>query len=92
MENNEGQRFAWPARIDSHGRIFIPKALREAMELHSGDELVLAFKDDSIVLRSYEDAMQQLQDAFCEGLDPKVSLIDELIEDRKKDAACETGY
>lgn len=35
---------------------------------------------------NYDDAMRRLQNAFCEGTDRNVSLVDELLAERRMDA------
>jgi bifunctional DNA-binding transcriptional regulator/antitoxin component of YhaV-PrlF toxin-antitoxin module len=87
MERIELQQpHIWNCRLDTSGRIVLPQALRNAKGLQGGDELVASFENDSIVLRTYEEAIQLLQDAFCAGLDPNISLVDELLEERRRDA------
>lgn len=78
-------------RVDTSGRIVIPQSIRLAKGINNGDELIVGLEEGAIVLRTYEDAMQQLQDAFCEGLDPSVSLVDELLLERCKEAELEAG-
>lgn len=73
-------------RIDKSGRIVLPKLVRRRKGLNDGDELIASCEDGAIVLRTYEDWMQRFQEDFCEGLDPKLSLVDELISERKQDA------
>jgi len=86
MEQTPKHPEARSCRLDPSGRIVLPFAIREAKGLHDGDELIVSFEDDAIVLRTYEEAMQRLQDAFCHGLDKDSSLVDELISERKQDA------
>lgn len=88
MENANGQNY-WHCRIDTSGRIVIPKPLREQKGLDCGHELIVGVENGAIVMRTYEEAMQQLQDAFCQDLDPNVSLVDELLAERRKEAELE---
>lgn len=86
MESLEETNTACLCRMDKSGRIVLPSPIREAKGLSDGDELIASFEGGAIVLRTYAEAMQRLQDAFCEGLDPELSLADELISERKLEA------
>lgn len=86
MESIEETSPACVCRMDKSGRIVLPSTIREAKGLTHGDELIASFECGAIVLRTYAEAMQRLQDAFCEGLDPELSLVDELISERKQEA------
>lgn len=52
--------------------------------------MFISIEDGANVMRTYDEAMQRLQNLFCEGLDPKSSLVDELFEDRAREADIET--
>ena len=81
---------AWNCRIDTSGRIVLPQPVRSTKQLNNGDELILTIENGAIVLRSYEDAMQQLQDAYSQGIAPDRRLAEELITERRAEAARET--
>ncbi len=72
-------------------RLHRSEATSDDKGLANGDELIASFEDNAIVLRTYDEAMQRLQDSFCSGLDPNVSLVDELLEERRQDAGLEAG-
>lgn len=88
MENGQEQSY-WHCRIDTSGRIVIPKPLREQTGLEIGHDLVVSMENGAVVMRTYEEAMQQLQDAFCQGLDSNVSLVDGLLANRRMGAELE---
>lgn len=67
MQSKNDTIKSWATKLDSHGRVVIPKELRDSKRLQHGDELVLILENGQIVLQTYEDAMQRLQDAFCKG-------------------------
>ncbi len=79
----------WNCRIDTSGRVVIPQAIRTEKELHNGDELVVSIEDGAIVMRTYDLAMQKLQDAYSDGIPDDVSLVDELFADRHAEASRE---
>lgn len=82
----------WNCRIDTSGRLVLPQPVRIRQGLNDGGELVVSIEDGAIVLRSYEEAMQRLQDAFCEGIPDDVSLSRELMEERRAEARRETRH
>jgi len=85
MDNGNEIPF-WNCRIDTSGRLVLPQQVRSQQDIDNGSELVVTIEDGAIVLRRYADAMQRLQDAFCDGIPPDVSLSRELIEERKHEA------
>lgn len=79
----------WNCKLDTSGRVVLPQQLRTDRGLSNGDELVITVEDGAIVLRTYEEAIRRLQEAFCEGIPDDVSLVDELIAERRREAARE---
>ena len=82
----------WNCRIDVSGRLVLPQPVRQMQGLNDGDELMVTIEDGAVVLRSYVEAMQRLQDAFCDGLPTDLSLCDELIAQRREEARRETSH
>lgn len=77
-------------KIDGSGRLVIPLALRAKKGLQTGDELVFGIDDhDRIVLCTYDEAIDAIQDAFHAGIPTDVSLVDELIAERRTEAGNE---
>jgi AbrB family looped-hinge helix DNA binding protein len=73
------------------GRVVIPAALREAMEVQEGDTLLAWIEDGELHLLSPQTGARQAQ-AMLSGLIPKgVSLSDELVEDRRGEAKAEAN-
>ena len=88
MDNGTLDPF-WNCRIDDSGRLVLPQPVRMEQGLTNGDELVVTIEDGAIVLRSYEEAMQRLQDAYSDGIPREDSLVDELLVQRRQEAARE---
>ena len=70
-------------RMGDRGRIVIPQQIREAQGLNPGDKLVI-FEDEKGMTLMTRD---QLEQKVWAGIkDPEVSLVDELIADRRAEA------
>ena len=71
------------------GRVVIPAALREAMEVEEGDAILAWVEEGELHLLSPRVGARQAQ-AMLSGLVPEgVSLADELIADRRREAEAE---
>ncbi|MFC1758593.1 AbrB/MazE/SpoVT family DNA-binding domain-containing protein [Planctomycetota bacterium] len=92
MRTEETQMSVHQVKIDTSGRIVLPAALRERLGVDVGDSVMVIDDDGSIVIRSYADAMQRLQNAFCDGIPEGVSLASELIAERTIEAQHEVGH
>ncbi len=76
--------------LGPQGRIVIPVKTREQLHLQSGDELVCRVEEGRIVLESRANILRRLQGKF--GAIPKsVSLVDELIDERRRESARENS-
>jgi AbrB family looped-hinge helix DNA binding protein len=77
------------ARIDEAGRLTIPSHLRKEMGLTAGSEVIVACEAGELRVYTREQALRKLQ-TFVRGLAPPgVSVVDELIADRRKEAGRE---
>lgn len=71
------------------GRVVIPAPLREAMEVNEGDALLVWIEDGELHLLNPRVGARQAQ-SMLKGLFPEgVSLVDELIADRRLEAEAE---
>lgn len=73
-------------RMSDGGRIVIPLRFREAMDVKSGDELVLRMEDDCLKVYSLKEAVRQSQAIVRRYVASDRSLAAELIRDRKREA------
>ncbi|MCY4397487.1 MAG: AbrB/MazE/SpoVT family DNA-binding domain-containing protein [Rhodospirillaceae bacterium] len=79
-------------KIGPAGRIVIPAAFREAMDVDEGDTIVATVDEDGIVrLTSTSAAVRMAQRIVCAAVPPDVSLSDSLIDDRRREAAREAS-
>lgn len=75
--------------LGAGGRIVIPAAIREAMGLKEGDRLVVRFEDGELRLMTKQLALERMRELVRKHVPPGVSLVDELIADRRREAAQE---
>jgi AbrB family looped-hinge helix DNA binding protein len=78
MHGNEVQ-------IGAQGRVVIPAALRKALNLAPGDRLIARQDGDSLVLERREAIERRLWDMFSH-IPKEISLVDELIAERRAEA------
>jgi AbrB family looped-hinge helix DNA binding protein len=77
-------------RIAPGGRVVIPADFRKALGVEVGDTVVIELKDDELRLRSGQAAIRKVQAMVREYVpDDGRSLADELITDRREEAARE---
>ncbi|WGZ95746.1 MAG: AbrB/MazE/SpoVT family DNA-binding domain-containing protein [Candidatus Thiothrix putei] len=72
--------------IGQNGRLVIPMAMRKALNLQEGQRLRLRLENESIILEKPVDIVKKLQNRFR---NVSVSLADELIQERRQEAAKE---
>jgi AbrB family looped-hinge helix DNA binding protein len=77
------------AKLGDDGRLVIPATLRKELGLLPGDTIVIESDGDSLLLRSYERVLQEVQESFGTCRVPGVSAVDELIADRRAEAEAE---
>ena len=72
-------------QLGSQGRLVIPAALRKALNLKPGDRLIARKVGDSLVLERRETIEKRLWVMFSH-IPKEVSLVDELIAERRAEA------
>jgi AbrB family looped-hinge helix DNA binding protein len=77
-------------RLGPDGRTIIPATFREALGLKEGDVLFARLEDGEIVLLTPRAAMLRAQEIVRRYVPAGVSLVDELIEDRRREAERES--
>ena len=77
------------AKIDSQGRVLIPAAIRDAMKMKPGGHVAMYLDEDGLHLVTREFTREQLRREIAAHVPEGVSLADELIADRRAEAARE---
>ncbi len=75
-------------RVGEHGRIVIPVEIRRALSITIGSTLVARIEQDKLVLEKPDAVIQRLQSRFKQ-VPAGVSLVDELIAERRAEATNE---
>ena len=73
--------------VDASGRLVVPKDLRIALGIEGGGELVLSMEDGAMLAMTQIEAVRRLQRLLREAVPEGVSLVDELIAERRQEAA-----
>ena len=76
-------------RVGPGGRVVIPAELRRALEIEIGDEVILYSKDGELRLYTHAMAIERAQELVRKYVPEGVNLADELIADRRREAAQE---
>lgn len=74
-------------RVNENGRVVIPAAFRKALGINVGDEVVLRLEDDELRITTLKKRLERAQRLVRKYVKPGVSLADELIAERRREAA-----
>ena len=77
-------------QLGAQGRVVIPAHLRRQLKLKPGDHLVIRREGDSIVLEPRAAVAARLLARFS-SVPADISLVDELLTERRNEAAREDG-
>lgn len=73
-------------KVNENGRVVIPAAFRKALGINAGDVLVLRVEDDELRIMTMKKRIEQAQRLVRKYVKPGVSLVDELIAERRREA------
>lgn len=77
-------------RVGPQGRVVIPAAVRQALGVEVGEELIMRVDDGRMVLERREDVVRRLRERFAD-VAPGRLLSEELISERREEARRETA-
>ena len=75
--------------IDSAGRVLLPAELRSALHLERGSRVVIEPEGMSARITPLHRVIEEVQEFFCRYKQPGESVVDELIRERRQEAAAE---
>ena len=73
-------------RINENGRVVIPASFRKALGINPGDEVILRLEDDERRITTMKRRIERAQRLVRKYVRPGVSLVDELIAERREAA------
>jgi AbrB family looped-hinge helix DNA binding protein len=77
------------ARLDQGGRVVIPADYRRALGLRPGEEVILRLEDGEVRMLSLSSAIRRAQELVRRHVAAGRSLSDELVSERRAEAARE---
>jgi AbrB family looped-hinge helix DNA binding protein len=85
--------FAMPeetrVRVSQNGRVIIPAAFRKALGIQVGDEVIICVQDGELRITTMQRRIQRAQARARRYIKHGVSLVDELLAERRKAAKAE---
>lgn len=76
-------------KIIEGGRVILPAAFRKSMGLAKGDTVLIELHGEEVRIRPARSALRRLQDKLKDYAPESGSVADELIADRRQEAAGE---
>jgi AbrB family looped-hinge helix DNA binding protein len=73
-------------KVNENGRVVIPASFRKALGIKTGDEVVLRMEDDELRITTTRRRIERAQRLVRKYVKPGVSLVDELIAERREAA------
>jgi len=74
------------ARVNENGRVVIPAEYRKALGIKAGDKVILRMEDDGLRITTMKLRLERAQQRIRKYVEPGVSLVDELIAERREAA------
>jgi AbrB family looped-hinge helix DNA binding protein len=74
------------AKLDSAGRLMVPKEVRKELGLTPSSELILNVEDGGLRVETRDAALRRAQAYFRQFNKPGESVVDDLLKERRKEA------
>lgn len=74
------------ARVNQNGRVVIPASYRKALGIKAGDKVILRMEDDELRITTMKRRIERAQRLVRKYVKPGISLVDELIAERREAA------
>ena len=86
LDTDHGSR---RVRVDSAGRIVVPAGFRKALGIGAGEELLMSMDDGFVRLQTIDVALERVRAIARGKRRSDVSVVDEFIAERRREAASE---
>ncbi len=73
-------------RVNENGRVVSPASFRKALGIKPGDEVILRMEDDELRITTMQRRIERAQRLVRKYVKPGISLVDELIAERREAA------
>jgi len=73
-------------KVTQGGRIVIPAEMRKQLGIEIGEDVNLTLEDDSVKISTSKLALRRIQEMVHKNVPDNISVVDELIADRRKEA------
>lgn len=73
-------------KVNENGRVVIPASFRKALGIQAGDEVILRLEDGDLRITTMKRQIERAQRLVRKYIKPGVSLVDELIAERRREA------
>lgn len=73
-------------RVNENGRVVIPASFRKALGINPGDEVILSLEEDELRITTMKRRIERAQRRARRYVKPGVSLVDDLIAERREAA------
>lgn len=73
-------------KVNENGRVVIPASFRKALGIRAGDEVILRMEDGELRITTMKRQIERAQRLVRKYVKPGVSLVDELIAERRREA------
>ncbi len=73
----------------SSGRVVLPAELRKEFGIENGTEVIFSRTEHGIEIRTVDETIRQAQELVARYTTPDVSLVDELLAERREEASHE---
>lgn len=71
------------------GRVVLPAEMRKEFGIEEGSEVVISRTEHGIEIKTINEAIRQAQEICAKYIKPGVSLVDELLRERREEASRE---
>ena len=85
MDNN----LTVKTKVAEGGRIVIPAKMRQALGIEIGESVTLEMRDNALQILSRKQILRRVQESVKKYATPGRSVVDELIRERREEAANE---
>lgn len=79
-----------PCSVDNQGRITIPAAWRKAHGVEAGSVVMVTTRNDHLEIQTRDQVLSEAQQIVAPYIKGKRSLVEQLLEERRREAEQET--